>query len=160
MDYRLFGLFVLFWAILTQTINLERLTIGLIICTAVYLFNKEFQSKNKNINKYFISNLKFFFSYISRLIIEIFKSNFHVAKIVLNPKLNISTSIVTIETKLKNEFNKTILANSITLTPGTLTLDLSEDKLMIHCLDINSADNLEKLCFERILLKKEELNND
>ena len=79
---------------------------------------------------------------------------------MLNPKLNISTSIVTINTKLKSELNKTILANSITLTPGTLTLEMTEDRLVIHCLDMKSARSLENNIFESILLKKEEINYD
>ncbi|MPN50037.1 Na(+)/H(+) antiporter subunit E [bioreactor metagenome] len=93
------------------------------------------------------------------LIKEIFKSNFHVAKVVLSPKLNISPTIVTITTNLKSDFDKTILANSITLTPGTLTLDMTEEKLIIHCLEENSIKDLQNSIFENILLKKEELNN-
>jgi len=160
MNYKILGLYILFWLILAQTLNLERIVVGIFICIVVFLFNKEFLNINKKNNHFSMSNIKYSLLYIAVLIKEIFKSNFHVAKIVLSPKLNMVTSIVTINTKLKSDFNKTILANSITLTPGTLTLDMKDDKLIIHCLDMETAKGLENSSFENILLKKEELNND
>lgn len=162
MNYKVFGLYVLFWLILTQNFNFERVVVGTLVCIVIFIFNKDLLNvQKKNNNTYiFISNLKYSLLYIAVLIKEIFKSNFHVAMIVLSPKLNISTSIVTINTKLKSDFNKTVLANSITLTPGTLTLDMKDDKLVIHCLDDQSAKSVKNNSFERILLKKEELNND
>ena len=158
MDYKKFGLYLLFWLILAQTLNVERIVVGILICSIVYVFNKESQIIHKKNVASSISSIKYSLLYIIVLIKEIFKSNFHVAKIVLTPKLNISTSVITINTKLKSDMNKTILANSITLTPGTLTLDMDKDKLVIHCLDMAAAKGLENISFESILLKKEELN--
>lgn len=162
MNYKMFGLYVLFWLILSQNFNFERIVVGTVVCAIIFVFNKEFlNNPRKNSSIYVsLSNVKCFILYFAVLIKEIFKSNFHVAKIVLSPKLNISPSIVTINTKLKSELNKTILANSITLTPGTLTLDMYDDKLIVHCLDIESANGLVNNSFEDILLKKEEKNND
>lgn len=160
MNYIIFGVYILFWLILAQTLNLERIVVGILVCIVVFLFNKEFLNINQKNKSNLISNIKYMFIYIAVLIKEIFKSNFHVAKIVLSPKLNMETSIVTINTKLKSDLDKTILANSITLTPGTLTLDMTEDTLVIHCLDMETARALQHSSFENILLKKEELNND
>jgi multicomponent Na+:H+ antiporter subunit E len=160
MNYKIFGLYVLFWTILAQNFNFERILVGTLVCIVIFAFNKDLLNVRKNNNNLSISNLKYSLLYITVLIKEIFISNFHVAKIVLSPKLKISTSIVTINTKLKNDINRTILANSITLTPGTLTLDMIDDKLVIHCLDMKAAKNLENNSFESILLKKERLNND
>lgn len=160
MNYKIFGLYILFWLILAQIFNIERIAAGILVCATVVIFNKDLLSIDKKNNSLSITNIKYSILYVAVLIKEIFLSNFHVAKVVLSPKLNISTSIVTINTKLKSDFNKTILANSITLTPGTLTLDMKEDKLVIHCLDKETAEGLENNSFERILLKKEELNND
>lgn len=160
MNYKIFGFYILFWLILAQTFNIERILIGILICIVVFVFNKDFLNIYKKNYSLSISNLKYSLLYITVLIKEIIKSNFHVAKIVLSPKLDISTTIVTIDTKLKSDFNKTILANSITLTPGTLTLDMTEDKLIIHCLDMKTAKALQHSSFENILLKKEALYND
>lgn len=160
MNIKKLGLYAVFWLILTQNFTIERLIIGILVCVAVFIFNKDLLCIHKNNNSSPILNIKYLLIYIIVFIKEIFKSNFHVAKIVLSPELSISTSIVTIKTKLKDDFNKTVLANSITLTPGTLTLDMTEDKLVIHCLDAESAESLENNILENILLKKEELINE
>ncbi|MBP1925997.1 multicomponent Na+:H+ antiporter subunit E [Sedimentibacter acidaminivorans] len=162
MNYKMFGLYVLFWLILSQNFNFERIVVGTVVCAIIFVFNKELLNNQRKNSSIFISisNVKYYLLYFVVLIKEIFKSNFHVAKIVLSPKLNISPSIVIINTKLKSELNKTILANSITLTPGTLTLDMYDDKLIVHCLDKEAANGLENNSFEGILLKKEEISND
>nr|WP_312579876.1 Na+/H+ antiporter subunit E [Sedimentibacter sp.] len=164
MKYKIFGLYVLFWIILSQNFNFERIVVGVVVCAIIFVFNNELLNdsrKNSSISaSASISNMKYLLLYIVILIKEIFKSNFHVAKIVLSPKINISTSIVTTNTKLKNELNKTILANSITLTPGTLTLDMTEDRLVIHCLDLKAVESVENNILESILFEKEELNYD
>ncbi len=68
--------------------------------------------------------------------IELFKSSIQVALIVLFPKDSIKPGIVAIPLKLKTDWGISILANTITLTPGTLTLDVSPDKktLYVHCI--------------------------
>lgn len=160
MKYGLFVIYVLFWLILAEKFSIERLAIGVLICFGVLIFNKDLLIKYKGSKYSFLSKAKYAALYIWILIKEIFKSNFHVAKIVLSPKLNISPTIVTITTKVKSDFDRTILANSITLTPGTLTLAITEEKLIIHCLEKESITDLQNSRFENILLKKEELNND
>lgn len=162
VKYRVCMIYIIFWIILTENFNRERLLIGILICIGVLIFNKDLLniSKTKKCNSSLAKTIKYSVSYICSLIKEIFKSNFHVAKIVLSPKLNISPTIITITTNLKNDFDKTILANSITLTPGTLTLHTNEDKLIIHCLEKESIKDLQNSSFESILLKKEELDND
>ncbi len=160
MKYKIFGLYVLFWLILSQNFSFERIVVGVVVCAIIFVFNKEFLNNHRNNSSISISNVKYLLLYITVLIKEIFKSNFHVAKIVLSPKINISTSIITTNIKLKSELNKTILANSITLTPGTLTLDMTEDKLVIHCLDLKAVESVENNILENILFEKEELNYD
>ena len=70
------------------------------------------------------------------------KANLHVAYIVLHPMLPIKPGIIKIKTKLKKDTSLTFLSNSITLTPGTLTIDIDPDKqnLYIHWIDVESVD--------------------
>ena len=68
--------------------------------------------------------------YLIYFLWEVVKANVHVAYIVLHPKLPIKPGIVKIETKLTKESGITVLANSITLTPGTLTIDVDPENLM------------------------------
>ncbi|MGE5558655.1 MAG: Na+/H+ antiporter subunit E [Bacillota bacterium] len=83
--------------------------------------------------------------YLIVLIWEIFKANVHVAYIVLHPRLPIKPGIVKIKTGLTSEAALTILANSITLTPGTFTMDLNQEKgeIYVHCLIVPSL-NMEE----------------
>ncbi len=98
--------------------------------------------------------IKYFFVFISALI----KSNFDVARRVLTPDLPINPGIVTFNTKLTNDFAKMVLANSITLTPGTLTIDIIKNKFYIHWIDVTTEDPEQVYKeiaepFEKILLK-------
>ena len=62
------------------------------------------------------------------------------ARRVITPSLPINPGIVEVKTKLKSKMGRMILANSITLTPGTLTIDIQDDILYIHWIDVQSED--------------------
>lgn len=94
-------------------------------------------------------------TYISILIKEVVIANFAVAKIVLSPKMDISSSIVSFKGSLKSEFLRVVLANSITLTPGTVTIDMHENEYTVHCLKDEFARGLVDSKLEKILLKIE-----
>lgn len=79
-------------------------------------------------------------AYIPILFWEIIRANFDVAYRVLHPRLPINPGIVVIKTGLKSDIAKLLLANSITLTPGTFTLDVEDDKLLIHWIDVKATD--------------------
>lgn len=89
---------------------------------------------------------------------SIIKSNIDVARIVLRPRLNINPGIIAIPLEVQSETGITLLANLITLTPGTVTIDVSvnRDTLYVHCIDIQDADALRddiKQNFERRVLE-------
>lgn len=96
--------------------------------------------------------------YFFRFIWEMIKANVHVAMIVLNPLRPIKPGIVKIRTELTKDTAMTILANSITLTPGTFTVDINPEggELYIHCITVEGTDIVENTKrigakFERIL---------
>ena len=97
----------------------------------------------------------YWIKFISILFYEVIKANVEVAFIILNPKLVLEPQIVKYETSLKSFRNKTILANSITLTPGTLTVAVNENILSIHCLKTKYVKGLKDNPFEKILLEIE-----
>ncbi|MCP5064103.1 MAG: hypothetical protein GY936_16810 [Ignavibacteriae bacterium] len=78
--------------------------------------------------------------YLAVFAVALIKSNFDVARRVISPSLPINPGIVKYSTKLKSDIAKVVLANSITLTPGTLTVDIVGDALHIHWLDVKSKD--------------------
>ena len=73
---------------------------------------------------------------------ELVKSNFDVAFRVLNPKLPINPGIVKVKTKLQSRMGRIFLANSITLTPGTFTVETKGEDYYIHWIDVTS-ENIE-----------------
>ena len=72
------------------------------------------------------------------------KANLQGAYLVLHPQMPINPGIVKVKTKLKSKAALTVLANSITLTPGTLTVDAEEDgTLYVHWIDVKTTDEEE-----------------
>ncbi|MCD4775586.1 MAG: Na+/H+ antiporter subunit E [Candidatus Aegiribacteria sp.] len=84
----------------------------------------------------------FLFWYIPVFIWELIRANFDVAYRVIHPSMPIKPGIVRLKTELKSDTGLTFLANSITLTPGTLTVDIDQDKgiLYIHWINVVGSD--------------------
>ncbi len=89
---------------------------------------------------------------------ELIKSNIDVARRVLTPSLPINPGIVKFKTKLTTDYSRMVLANSITLTPGTLSIDIIDDTFYVHWIDVKTTNPEEAQkeiaeTFEKILLK-------
>ncbi len=80
------------------------------------------------------------FIFIFVFIGELIKANISITKRVISPKLPINPGIVKVKTKLKSKVGRMVLANAITLTPGTFTLELDGEYLFIHWVDVKSKD--------------------
>lgn len=78
------------------------------------------------------------------LLREIVISSIEVARLILKPSLPISPVVVVLESEAKSEVGQVILGNSITLSPGTVTLDLDQGQLLVHCLTSQSAKALSE----------------
>lgn len=83
---------------------------------------------------------------------EVVKSSLDVARIIVSPSLPISPQIVTIKASCDNPVDQAILANSITLTPGTLALDVYEGEITVHALTEAGATELRKGEMDRRIL--------
>ena len=96
--------------------------------------------------------------YLLVFIRELIKSNLDVARRVISPSLPINPGIVKFKSKLPTDYSKMVLANSITLTPGTLSIDIIDDTFYIHWIDVKTTDPEKAFTeiaetFEKILLK-------
>jgi len=80
--------------------------------------------------------------YIPWLLWAIVKSNIDVTRCILNPRLPISPTLVKVKAGQQSELGQTIFANSITLTPGTVSLDVEEDEILVHALTRESAEEV------------------
>lgn len=78
--------------------------------------------------------------YVFVFILELIKSNLDMARRVISPSLPINPGIIEAKTTLKSSMARMILANSITLTPGTFTVEIQNDSLFIHRIDVDSDD--------------------
>lgn len=79
------------------------------------------------------------FVYMPWLLLEIIKANLDVARIILHPRLPISPRIVTVKTSQRSELGQVIYANSITLTPGTVSLRIYDDNIDVHAISAEAA---------------------
>lgn len=105
---------------------------GLIIFSLRRFFDHRFYLVNV------IAIIKLLFIFCTELV----KSNIAVFKVILSPKLSIQPGIFALETELEKDWEITILSNLITLTPGTLVVEVSEDNktLYIHAMDIDDVE--------------------
>ena len=81
--------------------------------------------------------------YFPLLLWEIVLANLHVVRLVLDPRMPINPSLVEFESPLRTEASNAVLANSITLTPGTVTVDMSAHRFIIHCISETSRQGIQ-----------------
>ena len=80
--------------------------------------------------------------YVPWLLLAIFRSNIDVASRILNPRLPVSPTLIRTRATQKTALGKVIYANSITLTPGTVSVDVEDDVVLVHALSRESAEEL------------------
>ena len=90
-----------------------------------------------------------FMRYLLWLSCRIAASNLHVARLILDPRLPIAPRLIRCPTQLHNPVALTLLANSITLTPGTITAEVRPSELVVHALDEESASDVTTGAFEQ-----------
>lgn len=149
-------LFLLAWIIFNGNITLEIFIFGVVIAAVMLAFMCKFMdySLKKELNVY--KKSIHFFAYIALLIREIVKANLAIIPKILTVEEEMEPVIVKFRTNLKSDFTRMLLANSITLTPGTITVSMEEDEYTIHCLDSSLAEGLENSDFEKALMKLDE----
>ena len=99
----------------------------------------------------------FMVGYLFVLIWEIIKANFDTMKMIFTSKYEREPVLVTFRTKIKSPVLRVLLANSITLTPGTITVSLEDDTYVVHALDKDFAEGIENSVFVRMLEKAERI---
>ncbi|MEA3553344.1 MAG: Na+/H+ antiporter subunit E [Campylobacterota bacterium] len=143
-----FILLFIVWIGLTNSLDIQELFVGAIVSFVVVYF---FTGSSKiDLMKELKKHIKLTPLFIKDLIL----ANIEVAKIVLNPKLPINPDIVKLNLDLDNDFDKLLIANAITLTPGTITLDITQDEILIHILDLKTQNKeiLQKDIIEKYKL--------
>jgi multicomponent Na+:H+ antiporter subunit E len=132
----------LFWILNSGRIELLYLSMGVICSFAIaYIFHEIFVPLKEP--KVVFRTAVRFLLYIPWLFYQIILANLDVAKRVLHPKMPIDPIIISFPSRLKSELSMTTLGNSITLTPGTITVDIDPDgTFYVHCLAKEPAEFL------------------
>lgn len=151
----MFLIFFLSWIIFNGQITAEILIFGVVIAAAVFWFVCKFMDYSWKKEWKLYRNAGFFVWYFMVLLKEIIKANLDIIPRIYTIEETMEPVIVKFRVNLKSEVARVLLANSITLTPGTITVALEEDEYTIHCLDASLAEGLKDSVFIKLLEKYE-----
>ena len=128
-----FLILFIFWMICSGRFDTFHLALGVICSLLVARLSYDLLFANARVASHWLATLRFL-TYIPWLSIQIIKANIHVAILALHPNPPIDPQILRFKTKLKTDISLVTFANSITLTPGTITMDIIEGEIYIHAL--------------------------
>lgn len=150
-------LLMLVWIMYTSSFAFQELIIGALVTMIISLLSiRIFTCCTLSfLNPVTIFWIIYFFWVF---MVALVKANLDVAKRVISPSLPINPGIVKFKTQLKTDYAKMVLANAITLTPGTLTIDVIDETFYVHWIDVSTTDPEKAFKeiaepFEKILLK-------
>jgi multicomponent Na+:H+ antiporter subunit E len=129
-----------FWVIFSGVFDAFHLSLGVICCGLVTLMSHDLLISDFRCEKKMGKTVRFIL-YLPWLIYQIILANLHVVRMVIQPS-KIKPQIIKIEPALKSDLSRVLLANSITLTPGTITMDIEDGVFYVHALSQPVADDL------------------
>ena len=132
---------ILFWLLLSGYYSVFLLSLGVLSVLGVKLIVNRMDIIDHEGQPILHFSMGFL-SFHAWLLWKILQSNFIVARMILSPKPNLNPKLIEISTKEMNDLERVIYANSITLTPGTLTTDVSDERIQVHALSDATADDL------------------
>jgi len=136
---RLFATMFIFWLLLNGTLAVDVVIVGLLVAGAI---TWAFRDSLSFLSGYRLSvdSAWATVGYIGFFIAELVRANLAMARLVLDPALPVKPAIVKVRTRLRDPVARLLLANSITLTPGTLSVEVKDDWLYIHWVVARSTD--------------------
>lgn len=142
------------WLLLSGHYDFFHIAMGVVCCFFVvvlhvrlrryYFYQDEMEEVASRMKENYPVAIRFgrLLFYIPWLVWQIAVASFQVAAVVLNPKMPIDPALVKFKTRLPNTSSKVILGNSITLTPGTITVQIKDDEFLVHSLMEKSASGI------------------
>ena len=152
----MFLLYFLLWVIFNGRVTLEICLLGLVIAGALLAFSCRFMEYSLARERKVYRSIFLFPRYCRLLVTEIVKANVSAMRMILTQREEIEPALVSFCTDLKSQAGKALLANTITLTPGTITVTLEESEYMVHCLDESMAEGIQEGAFVAYIRKFEE----
>ena len=147
----------LLWIMLSGRITLEIIVIGLLLCLAISLFAWKVMGYHPKQDLRLFKLSLMLFQYVGLLVWEVVKANVYLARIIFSKKIVIEPALYTFTCPLRTGFARAILANSITLTPGTITISQEGNKFTVHGLRHDMVTSIPTCSFVKLLTKMEAL---
>lgn len=136
-------LFVL-WIIFNSNLTIETTLFGLVFSALIYLFCCKFFDFSIKKDILIAKRVWCFLEYMFVLAIEIFKANISTLKLITSTRYDIEPALVTFDVHFESDIAKVLFANSITLTPGTITAEIEGDTYKVHALDISFVEGIDE----------------
>lgn len=152
--------YFLIWLTVNGRVTAETVVLGIVVSLALQRFSQRVLAARSVSFSAVLRLLPRGLLYLLTLLAEIFKANLQVIRLVLSPVIHVEPCLVRFRTDLGTEAARVALANSITLTPGTITVALDGNDLLVHALDRDMARGLDESVFVRQLRRMEEVAAD
>ncbi|MDO4308712.1 MAG: Na+/H+ antiporter subunit E [Eubacteriales bacterium] len=149
-------LYFLLWVIFNGNLTLEICIFGIIIAGAIFAFTCKFMDYSVEKEKANIRKVLKFIRYSCVLVMEIVKANFAVIHMILSEKEEPEPALVSFHSDMETSVAKALVANAITLTPGTITVSLENSEYVVHCLDEDLAVGMADSIFVKLISDMEQ----
>lgn len=153
----IFTIMMAFWLLISASVHWQHILVGFIFCTIITLFWNSMAIAADIKTGFSLRQLYLLVKYFFYLAIDIVRANISVAMIVLHPKMPITPGIIIMRCDLERSLSRVLYVNSITLTPGTITVELEENLLIVHALTEEAAKDVEDWALYRRLMEVEAL---
>jgi multicomponent Na+:H+ antiporter subunit E len=132
----IFGLLLVTWIVLSGQFDSFHLSLGGISCALITWLSGDMLFVNRSMGlRGRLRQFRLLVGYSLFLLLEIIKANLHVLMLAISPRMDaVKPQIFRFQTDLKSDFTKWVLANSITLTPGTVTLQVRDSSIYVHAI--------------------------
>ena len=128
---------------------------GVVICGLLYAFLCAFMGYSPRREWGIFCRIPRIVGYGLYLVREVVKAACATIRLIWSPKMVTQPEVTSFHTKLRTDAGKVVLANSITMTPGTITVDVRDDLFLIHCLDDSFDVGQEGFDMEERVMKLE-----
>ena len=149
-------IYLFLWLILSSKLSLDVTIAGAVISLVVYLFARNHMRYRADLDRQLFRKALLGLKYAATLVWQTAKANVSVFRIVFSRTIRVEPRLIYFRTDLKTNAAQVTLANSITLTPGTITVALNDGLFCVHCLSGKMAEGIEDSVFVRQLRKFEE----
>jgi len=151
----MFILYFALWVVLNGRWTTEIGVFGLLFATAAYAFTWKYMGFGPKLDVALVRRAPSAIRYGMTLLVEIIKANLTVARMIFDGEKEPKPQLVQFDVDLKKNRHLVALANSITLTPGTITVDLHDNHFTVHALDASLVDGLDDGVFVQQLMDME-----